>query len=154
MSNAIKCLNALYNNPFIFGPVFHSFYKELKNKDRSLLLSYIVLPLSLYPASQSYLIKRKSTKSCFRILLKEHSRIWGLQERIEEYKLITNITMQHALDISVFNISSNLSINVVSDWPTGFVAPPNASNAAQRLGEYISSYDVPTIYHYLGIKKI
>ena len=89
MSKAVQHLGILYNNPFIFGPILHSFYKSLSDKDYDILMSYLVLPLTLYPASQKYLTQRRDPRSRLRILAKEHERIFGLQERIHEYRQIT-----------------------------------------------------------------
>lgn len=154
MSNAVRYLGTLYSNPFIFGPVFHSFYKSLSKKDNSVLLSYLVLPLVLYPASQKYLTKRKNPHSCLRILAKTHEHVFGLQERIREYCQITNTTIQHAINLGVLDISRNLSIEILSDWPNGAISPPNSITAAERLGQFMSFIDVPTAYRMLGVKRL
>ena len=122
--------------------------------DNNLLLSYLVFPLSLYPESQKYLIQRKNPKSCLRILAKEHERLFGLQDRIQEYRNITNITLQHSIDLGILSVNSKQSVEILADWPEGFVSPPNASKAAQRLGEFMSKYDVPTLYRMLGVTKL
>lgn len=152
MSKAIKYLGTLYNNPFIFGHVLYTFYKALSEKDNSVLLSYLVLPLTLYPASQNYLTQRRNPKSCLRILTKERSRIFGLQERIQEYHNMTNTTLQYATDIGALRINEHMSVEIISDWPTGFISPPNANRAAEKLGVFMSNFDVPTTYRMLGPK--
>ena len=154
MSKSIKHLGILYNNPFVLGHVLYSFYKELGDKDRSILLSYLVFPLSLYPASQKYLTQKSNPKSCLRILAKEHTRLFGLEDRIREYRNITNVTLQHGIDLGVVDIKSQHTVEILSNWPKGFVSPPNASKAAQRLGEFMSKHDVPTSYRMLGVKSL
>jgi len=154
MSKSIKHLGILYNNPFVLGHVLYSFYEALSDKNYSVLLSYLVFPLSLYPSSQEYLIQRKHPKSCLRILAKEHGRLFGLEDRIQEYKYITNVTLQYGIDIGVIRINPGLKVEMLKKWPDGFVSPPNASKAAQRLGEFISKHDVPTSYRMLGVKAL
>ena len=159
MSKSIKHLSTLYNNPFVLGHVLYSFYKTLgeccrDSMDKSILLSYLVFPLSLYPSSQQYLIQRRHRNSCLRILAKEHDRLFGLQERIHKYKTLTNITMQYACDLRVLSITQSQSVKVLTDWPAGFAAPPNASKAAGRLGEFVCEHDIPTSYRMLGVKAI
>ncbi|MCK4629119.1 MAG: hypothetical protein KAT56_08950 [Sedimentisphaerales bacterium] len=154
MSKAVQYLGILYNNPFVLGHVLYSFYNALSDKDRSVLLSYLVFPLSLYPSSQKYLIQRRNSQSCLRILAKEHDRLFGLEDRIQEYKHITDVTLQYGIDIGVISINPELKVEILKKWPDEFISPPNASEAAQRLGEFMSKYDVPTSYRMLGVKAL
>ena len=126
----------------------------MSEKDHDILMSYLVLPLTLYPASQKYLIQKRDPRSRLQILAKKHERIFGLQERIQEYRQITNATLQHAANIGIMKINENLSVEILSDWPDGFIAPPNATKAAKRLGEFMSPIDVPSAYRMLGVKKL
>lgn len=154
MSKPIRHLGVLYNNPFILGHILYSFYKSMSCIDRNVLLAYLVFPLSLYPASQKYLIQKKDPRSCLRILAKEHERLFGLQDRIGQYMNITNITLQYCINIGVMSINSKQSVEILADWPEGYVFPPNASKAAERLCDFVSKYDVPTSYRMLGVKNI
>jgi hypothetical protein len=154
MSKAIQYLGTLYNNPFIFGHTLHSFYKALSKKDNGVLLSYLVMPLTLYPLSQKYLIQRRKPNSCLRILAKEHNRIFGLQERIQEYREITNTTLQYAINIGTLKINEYMSVEVLSEWPDCLTSPPNAGKASERLGEFMANFDVPTTYRMLGVKEL
>lgn len=154
MSKVIQYLNTLYSNPFIFGQVLHTFYSALSEKDNSVLLSYLMFPLTLYPNSQMYLTQKRNKNSCLRILAKEHSRIYGIQERIQEYRSITNTTLQYAIDIGTLKINECMSVEILSEWPSGSISPPNANKAAERLGEFMGAYDVPTIYRMIGVRKL
>ena len=154
MSKAIQYLGTLYNNPFIFGHALHAFYKGLSEKNNGVLLSYLVLPLTLYPASQRYLIQRQNPNSCLRILAREHNRIFGLQERIQEYREITNTTLQYAINIGTLKMNEYMSVEILSEWPDSFISPPNAGKAAERLGGFMANFDVPTIYRMLGVKEL
>ncbi len=154
MSKSIKHLGTLYYNPFVLGHVLYSFYKTLSGHDHSVLLSYLVFPVSLYPSSQQYLIQRKHPKSCLRILAKEHDRLFGLEHRVQEYRAVTNVTLQYGIDIGAMSVNSTLTVDICAEWPEGLVSPPNASKAAQRLGEFMSTHDVPTSYRMLGVKAL
>ena len=154
MSKAIQYLGTLYNNPFIFGHVLHTFYKALSEKNNGVLLSYLILPLTLYPASHKYLIQRRHPNSCLRILAKEHNRIFGLQERIQEYREITNTTLQHVINIGTLKINEYMSVEILTEWPDSLISPPNAGKAAERLGEFMANFDVPTTYRMLGVKEL
>ena len=120
MSNAIQSLGVLHNNPFIFGPIFRSFFESLGDKSKSILLSYLVLPLVLYPESHSLLVGAASRRSIRTLVGAPGKRdpIYGLGERIAEYRELTNPSLQYAVDIGVLKIDENLSVDVISDWPT------------------------------------
>lgn len=153
MSNAIQSLGALHNNPFIFAPLFSPFYKSLGEKPKSFLLSYLVLPLVLYPKSRTFLVGARSTSS-LRTLMSNKERIYGLDERIAEYRGLTNTSLQHAVDMGVLQIGENLSVDVVSDWSNDPMCLPNQLKAARRLGHLFAPFDVPTVYRMIGVKKL
>ena len=153
MSNAIQSLGALHNNPFIFAPLFPTFYKSLGEKPKSVLLAYLVLPFALYPQSRNFLVKAISTSS-LRTLMSKRERIYGLDERIAEYRGLTNSSLQYAVDISVLKIEENLSVDVVSDWTNDLLCSPDQLNAASKLGILLAPFDVPTVYRMIGVKKL
>ena len=153
MSNAIQSFAALYNNPFIFGPLFPPFYKSFGEKPRSILLSYLILPIVLYPESRTFLVHAKSTSS-IHTMVKKRDRIYGIDERIAEYREFTNISVQYAIDIGVFQLTDSLSVHVKSNWPGGPLCSPDSIKAASRLGQLFTPFDIPTIYRLLGVKKL
>jgi hypothetical protein len=154
MSKAIQHLGTLYNNPFIFGSVLHTFYNALPEKEKNILLSYLVLPLTLYPTSQKYLLQKQDPRSSLRILASDHARIYGLQERIQAYRNVTNMTLQYATDIGTIKMNDCMSVEILSKWPIGFISPPNANKASERLARLMGTLDVPTIYRMLGVKSL
>ena len=154
MSNAIQSLGALHNNPFIFAPLFSPFHKSLGNKPKSILLSYLVLPFVLYPESRTFLAKKAISTSSLRTLMSERGRIYGLDERIAEYRGLTNTSLQHAVDMGVLKVGENLSVDVVYDWTTDPMCSPDQLNAASKLGLLLAPFDVPTVYRMIGVKKL
>jgi hypothetical protein len=156
MSNAIQSLSVLHNNPFILAPLFSSFYDLLGGKPQSILLSYFILPIVLYPSSQRFLLNANSKSSVMTMAGKSNKRdrLYGLDERIIEYHELTNISFQYAIDMDVIRIKENLSIEVVSPWHSNALFLPDHLKAAKRLGILFRPFDVPTIYRMLGVKKI
>ena len=77
MSNAIQSFAIIHNNPFIFSPIFPVFYSAISHKPKSLLLSYLVLPIVLFPESKKFLVNARSTSS-MRTLVSERDRLYGL----------------------------------------------------------------------------
>ena len=153
MSNAIQNFGVLHNNPFIFGPLFQPFFESLGEKPKGFLLSYLVLPLVLYPESRTFLVRARTTSS-FRTLTGKREQIYGLDERIAEYRRMTNTTIQHAVDIGVLRVGENLSVDVVSKWPANPMCLPDQLKAASQLGRIFAPFDVPTIYRMIGVKKL
>ena len=156
MSNAIQSLGVLHNNPFIFAPLFSQFYKSLREKPKSILRSYLVLPFVLYPESRIYLVKAISTSSLRTLMGKKGHRehIYGLDERIADYRELTNTSFQHAVDMNVLQIGETLSVDVVSDWSTYPMHLNDQLKAAKRLGILFAPFDVPTVYRMIGVKKL
>lgn len=153
MSNAIQSFGVLHNNPFIFSPLFPPFYESLGEKPKSILLSYLILPLVLFPESQKFLMNAISTSSVH-TMVKKRDRIYGIDERMAEYRELTNSSIQYAADIGVLQFTDNLSVHVASDWPAVPLCPPVALKAASRLGYLFKPFDIPTVYRTLGVKKI
>ena len=153
LSNAIQSLGVLHNNPFIFAPLFSQFYKSLGEKPKSFLLSYLVLPLVLYPKSRAFLENVRSTSS-LRTLMSKRGRIYGLDERIAEYRGLTNISLQYAVDMGTLQVGENISVDVVSDWTNDPMCSPDQLKAASNLGHLFAPFDVPTIYRTFGVKKL
>jgi hypothetical protein len=156
MSNAIQSFAVIHNNPFIFGPLFPSFYGSLGEKPKGILLSQLVLPLVLYPASQKFLVNAKSTSSVMTMVGKpgKRDRLYGLEERIAEYRELTNTSIQHEIDIGVLSIDENLSVDVNSYRSINPSYFSDYRKAASRLGYLFAPFDVPTIYRILGVKKL
>jgi len=153
MSSMINHLKILYNNPFIFSYILYCFYKELPQKSNNLLLSYLVFPLSLYPASQTFL-KNANKRSRLLNLTKKHERIYGLQERINDFKIITNMTLQYNIDREIFEFNNSLTINVLNELSNEYDFNNDASKAAEKLAKLVSAYDIQTTYRMLGVKQL
>jgi len=153
MSNAIQSFGVLHNNPFIFGPLFPPFYESLGKKPKSILLSYLILPLVLYPESNTFLVNAKSTSSV-RTMVKKRDRLYGLDERIAEFRKLTNTSVQYAIDIGVLELADDLTVYVNSSWSADPLCPADALKAANRLGILFAPFDIPTIYRMLGVKRL
>lgn len=152
MTTAIEHLAVLHNNPFIFAPVLAEFFSEFREAKRSMLLAYLVLPLVLPEEPRKYL-RTARIDSSLRILLKERARIHGLAARIQQYRRITDNTLQYLVDATAIDISQDLSVAVTGLVPGG-MAPDGAEIAARNLAKLCRPYDVQTIYRMLGVKSL
>ena len=84
----------------------------------------------------------------------KRERLYGLDQRIAEYLRLTNATVQYATDMDILQITEDLSVNIITDWPTEPICPPEALKAASRLGKLFSPFDIPTIYRMIGVKRL
>lgn len=84
----------------------------------------------------------------------KRDRLYGLDERISEYRKLTNISFQHATDMGMLRIDEDLSVDVDSHWFSGTLCSPHHIKAASKLGVLFRPFDVPTIYRMIGVKKI
>lgn len=153
MSNAIESYAVIHNNPFILVPLFQLFYAALPRKPRNILLSYLVLPLVLYPPSRSFLANARASSS-IRTMSKERERLYGLSERVEEYKVLTNLCMQYAIDLAAVRVEADLSVQLIGSRLDVSLCPESSARAAQKLGKLLVPYEIPAIYRSLGVKNL
>jgi hypothetical protein len=153
MSNAIANYDVIHNNPFIFAPLFVEFFRNVPPVPNSILLSYLVLPLVLPKDSRTFLSNATSTSTLV-TFLRKRSFLEGLNERISEYRKLTNQSLRHAADLNLLEIGNDLAIRALVSICDASYAPTNTPRASRRLGILFSGYDIPTIYRTFGVRKL
>ena len=88
----IDHLFTLQRSPFALAPVIHRFYEFSNAKERDVLLSYLVLPMVLYPPMRTFLIGAKTTSS-LRTMCKEQSRLVGLATTVKDFNSLNKAAM-------------------------------------------------------------
>lgn len=148
----VQHLYTLQRSPFALAPVIHQFYDGSAPRERDLLLSYLILPMVLYPAMQKYLLAAKSTSS-LRTLCKEQSRLVGLVHNTARFKPLTHAALLVLKAERNIEITDALAVKSVGD-----VRHVNAVEkhlgAARRLSMIFSDADVVSIYRMLGFKSL
>lgn len=153
MSDSVHHLRVLHNNPFIFAPAFVAFFEALGEKDRSLLLGYLVLPMSLHQLSRKFLNKANS-RSSIRTMLQDRGHIHGLDERVIRYREMSNTTIQYLLDTGGISVHSQIVVAVSDQQAVDGPSPEGVVKAARRLGAFFQPYDVPTVFRRLGVMSL
>lgn len=153
MSNAIKSYATIHNNPFILAPLFESFFSELPKKPRNILLSYFVLPVVLYPPSRSFLTNANA-KSSIRTMSRSRERFYGVWERLEQYRALSNLCLQYAVDSNSIKIEDDLSVLFVSSNLDSSLCPESSVKAARRLANIFALYEIVAVYRYFGVKAL
>ena len=102
MSKYVDSVYKFNNNIFVLAPIFVAFYQNLKPNPKNLLLSYLVLPLVLYKTSQEKIKNTNNRSSIFSFLdskdKRKRANVYGLPERVQEYKEITNQCILYAIE--------------------------------------------------------
>ena len=153
MSTAIESFAILHYSPFVIAPLFEAFYENTHVQPNDILLAYIVLPLTLPENSRLYL-KRATVASSLSTFCKESSRLYGLPERVLELREVTHACIQLVIDSGGIGVNSDLSVQFRCRNIDASTCPKDAIMAAEKLGKLCQSYDVPSIYRLLGVKKI
>lgn len=145
----IRHLTTLHNNPFIFSKAFFEFYSTLGLKENSLLLSYLVLPLTLHKPCRDFLCAARSTSN-FHTMSERLGLLNGMQQRVYEYKDLTNTTLQYLLGANKISIIDR-KVAIIEGASEEAPSPQNMVKAAQRLAIFCRVPEVPMIYKKLGI---
>ena len=155
MSKTVDSFYILYNNPFLLSSILVEFYKNYNgNQKKDILLSYLILPITLYEKSKEGLQRVSKTRT-IRTFVKEPQRIYGLAERINEFKKLTNLSLQLAIDQQFLIIDENLSVQVNNQYePTVNINIKTYLTASANLGKMLNGAELVSVYRQLGIKKL
>ncbi len=150
--NAVEHLFTLQHSPILLAPYLHQFYTHLPQRERNLLLSYLVLPMILYPPMQAYLLQARKTSN-LRTMCAEQSRLVGLTYQVNQFKSQTNSAILILQAAECIEITHELSVKTISTVNSNN-ANPLYLNAAQRLAILLSEDEIPFIYRTLGFKTL
>lgn len=158
MSKYVDSVYKINNNIFVLAPIFVAFYQNLKPNPKNLLLSYLVLPLVLYKTSQEKIKNTNSRSSIFTFLdskdKKKRANIYGLPERVEEYKEITNQSILYAIENKWLKLNDDLSVDILEEQKNSISSLHNAFKASSKLCNIFQDLDVVAIYRQLGVKEL
>lgn len=153
MNNVIEHTYTLYNNPFVLTQIILSFYKGYRGTENDILLSYLVLPLTLHQSSCDNIANSKVTSRIIKLTDNKDSMA-GLSERIKEFKNITNLCLQHAVDNKLIEIDENMQVKVIGNLHATNPELQPSIKAANKLKNIFGSWDVVSIYKFIGIKQL
>jgi hypothetical protein len=151
--NAIEYYVTLTHSPLILTPIIDHFFKALKPFEKNILLGYLVLPIVLHPASQSFLSGANS-RSSVRTFCSDRIRLAGLPQRIADWRKTSGLAMQNSIDCERLILHENLSIEFKQRQPEITTRMLLETNAAKRLASIFEPYDIPTIYRLLGVNVL
>jgi hypothetical protein len=156
MSKYFDSIYDINNNIFVFTPIILAFYKNLKPSSKNILLAYLILPMVLYEDSQRKIKNSNVRSNIFSFINNRDNKelIYGLENRIQKYKDITNKCIIYAINQKWLVINEDLSVRYLKDVENKLTNLENAYIAASKLHNIFKDFDVVTIYKYLGVKKL
>ena len=151
MSTVIDALYQLKYNPFRYGEYIASFYSAVDNVENSLLLAPIVIPLCSHPDFKTKLegaVFGQKKRSTIWSIFSERTKLYDLQERVEEFKMLTDQSIQYCLANDWLVVDDKtLTLRCSLDTDTSLRQQKNAVN----LGKLVSGHSVVEIYAFLGV---
>lgn len=153
MPSALDHLYELHSNPFIFASAMLAFYEELGEKERSVLLAYLVLPIALDIEIRKFLRNAKSTSN-LRTFSRKDDLLRALPERIGAYREHTNATLRYLFSLGLMSVSGEaIIVNKSSTLPDD-VSPEGLIKASRTLARFFKEYQVPMVYRMLGVMAL
>ncbi|NBF16782.1 hypothetical protein GV729_16075 [Pseudomonas sp. Fl4BN2] len=151
-ASPIEHLFTLQRSPIALAPIIHNFFANSQPRERDLLLSYLVLPMVMYPAMQTYLLTVIKTSN-LRTLCKDQSRLVGLTQNTQQFKSLTNAALLVLKAERSIEITKDLTVKSIADVRAAN-ANPKQLEAARRLSMVCAEADVVSIYRTLGFKSL
>lgn len=152
IAGPIENIFTLQRSPIALAPVIHQFFASSQPRERDLLLSYLVLPMVLYPAMQEYLLTVRKTSN-LRTLCKEQSRLVGITRNTQQFKPLTHAALLVLKAEQGIEITDDLTVKSVGDVRAAN-ANPKQLEAARRMSMVCAEADVVSIYRTLGFKSL
>jgi Family of unknown function (DUF6521) len=169
MSKIIEHLYTLYNNPFFLSPIIVRFYEKYEGKqNKDILLSYLILPIVLYEESSKTLYTKRNDRSLKSYLnydrkgnveksileIKKNTKLFGLPDRVQEYKDLTNLCLQYAFDRGCLKVNEDLSISFIKYDFEQDNTLVTFLLASENMARMLKQEKLIDIYRKLGLKNL
>lgn len=153
MTSALDHLYELHINPFLFARAMLAFFESLGEKEQSILLAYLVLPIALDRENREFLSRAKGNSS-LRTFASKPERLRALPERVEAYRENTNATLRYLISLKAIRLSDRqIVVDDSVQLPDG-TSPDGLVSAATTLGRFFRDYQVPAVYRMVGVMAL
>jgi hypothetical protein len=148
MSSIVEALYELKYNPFEYGAYLASFYAWAGESENNLLLAPLVVPLCSHPIFGQKLFN-SNVRSTIWSIFNDRSKLYDLQERIDEFQELTEQSIQYCLINDWLSVDvQSLNLRVFAEADSVFTN----QKRAEKLGQLFSGHSVVEIYAFLGVK--
>ncbi|EKA7406946.1 hypothetical protein QUO13_003995 [Vibrio parahaemolyticus] len=153
MATAIVHIENLHNNAYVLAPIIEAFFESTEKREKDILLSYLVLPLIIHVESNEK-IKKSNKRSTIYTIFSDAAIIYGINERVESFKNITNkCLLLSSLEKSI-KIEDDMSVRFIERKVDFTFCDPEQLKSAKKLAKLFNSHDIVEIYRKLGITKL
>lgn len=153
MANAIHQLGVLNHNPYLLAPLLQVFYQHLEVQPKNILLSYLVLPLIFNPNSLQNL-QRLAGGSTLNTKFSAPSSVEGLEQRLLDFKGLTNLCMLVLKEQGTVTINTDLSIKFLNSQMTVSHCKKEQVTAAKNLAKLVTPFLVRDCFKILRVKQL
>jgi len=148
----VEHLFTLHRSPIALAPVIHQFFVSSVPRERDVLLSYLVLPMVLFPPMQNYLRKVRTTSN-IRTLCNDQARLVGLNRNVQQFKSLTNAAILILKAEQAIELTDDMTV-VCRREVRAANANPLQLEAADGMARVFADEDVVSIYRTLGFKSL
>ncbi|WP_080636219.1 three component ABC system middle component [Pseudomonas sp. ATCC 13867] len=146
-------IHTLHRSPLIMAPILHAFYSDLKETQKNVLLSYLVLPFVLYDSTSSYL-HRVSDRSTWRTMISDKTRIAGIHKRVNSLRNITNVTLMSLVSAGYLIIDEDMVVRATRKRFPVIKGMGQKIASARNLAKLLEEREAPRVYKSLGIVQL
>ncbi len=148
MASIVDALYELKYNPFEYGRYFASFYRTVGEFENNLLLAPLVIPLCSHPMFK-HKISKSNIKSTIWSIFDDRTKLYDLQERINEFQMLTEYSIQYCLVNDWLSLNEqSLSLQGYAHYESKFTK----QKIAEKLGKLFYGHSIVEIYAFLGVK--
>lgn len=153
MSSIIENIAVLQRNVFTLTPLIVSFYRNMKPREKNVLLAYFVFPLVLNNEFKAK-IKTLTINSNISRITTDKNVMAGFEDRFYFYYDMTNKCLQYAIDCNWIKINEDLSVSVMG--ANCMLSDPDLNDSFRLAAKLykIFNKDVVNTYYAFGIKGL
>lgn len=146
-------IHTLHRSPLIMAPILHSFYNEIKETQKNILFSYLVLPFVLHESTSLYLY-RVSERNTWRTMISDKIRIAGIHKRIHSLRETTNTTLMSLVTAGYLSIDEDMIVRTTKKTFPTLKGLEQKIASARNLAKILEEREAPRVYKSLGITKL
>jgi len=153
MANAIQHIGNLHHNTYLLAPLLEEFYLNLDPQPRNILQAYLLFPL-LFNSNTLDQLKIVRKDSTLHTKFKEKILLQGLQQRVFDFKDLTNSSLFLLVELGGIEIMEDQSIKVLQPQLSKSTCNIKKKKASKALATLLNGYEIKDCYRILGINKL
>jgi len=153
MANAIQHIGNLHHNTYLLAPIIEEFYLNLEPQPNNILQAYLLFPV-LFNKNTLNQLQRIMPKSTLHTKFKEKMLLQGLQQRVFDFKDITNSSIFLLIELGAIEVLEDRSIRVIKPQLSQSACNIEKKKASKALAMLFNGYEIKDCYRILGLNKL